>query len=268
MAMNQVIDSWMGRRVWIIGASTGIGRATALHLHQLGARVAVSARNAAALNQLASEHPGLLAIPLDMTDAAAVATISSQLFTQWQGLDLVLIVAGTYNEMRADSINLAQVEQIIDVNLLGPYKVLAAVLPPLLQQARQADRSSPHYQAPGVGIVGSVAGYSGLPKALAYGPSKAAIINLCEVLYFDLRPLGINVYMINPGFVDTPLTAGNDFPMPDLMSADAAAKVLVQEMGEGKFDIHFPRRFTRVVKLMRLLPYRLYFYLLHKSTGL
>ena len=131
------------------------------------------------------------------------------------------------------------------------------VLPQLLRQG-----------AGGVGIVASVAGYGGLPKALVYGPTKAALINLSESLYLDLRPRGIAVYQINPGFVDTPLTAHNDFPMPALMSTNDAALALVDGLEKGQFHIHFPRRFTNALRLARLLPYRAYFWLIHKITGL
>lgn len=112
-----------------------------------------------------------------------------------------------------------------------------------------------------------MAGYAGLPKALVYGPTKAALINLSESLYLDLQPRGIAVYQINPGFVDTPLTAANDFPMPALMTAEAAAWELLRGMERGQFHIHFPKRFTNGMRLARLLPYRLYFWLVRKVTG-
>ncbi len=120
----------------------------------------------------------------------------------------------------------------------------------------------------GIGIVSSVAGYSGLPKALIYGPTKAALINLAESLYLDVRASGIGVYLINPGFVETPLTAHNNFPMPAIISAAAAAQEIVAGIEAGRFHIHFPRRFTNWLRLARLLPYRLYFSLVHKVTGL
>jgi short-subunit dehydrogenase len=150
--------------------------------------------------------------------------------------------------MRADSFELGEAQRIVDTNLLGPMRVLAATLPVLLRQ-----------RAGGIGIVGSLAGYSGLPRATAYGPSKAALINLCETLYIDLKPCGIAVYLISPGFVATPLTAGNDFKMPALIEADEAARAIVAGIERGAFDIHFPRRFSFMLKLLRLLPYRLYF---------
>jgi short-subunit dehydrogenase len=123
-------------------------------------------------------------------------------------------------------------------------------------------------KAGGIGIVASVAGYIGLPKALIYGASKAALINFTESLYNDLRPKGLGVYLINPGFVDTPLTQKNDFEMPALMKAEDAARVTLAEIAAGRFEIHYPKRFTRMLKLLRVLPYRLQLWLVRRSTGL
>jgi len=131
------------------------------------------------------------------------------------------------------------------------------VLPMLLSQ-----------RSGGIAIVSSVAGYSGLPKALVYGPTKAALINLAESLYMDLSPAGIDVYLVNPGFVKTPLTAENDFTMPALISAQAAAQATLAGIEAGRFEIHYPRRFTGMLKFARLLPYRLYFAAVRRMTGL
>jgi NAD(P)-dependent dehydrogenase (short-subunit alcohol dehydrogenase family) len=255
--MNPRIDSWASKRVWMIGASTGIGAAAADHLLRLGARVALSARNAQALERAASGSAGALAVPLDVTDHASVLRARDAVVAAWGGIDLVLVVAGGYNEMRADSFDLAAANAMIDLNLRGVFNCLDAVLPLLLRQG-----------AGGIGIVASVAGYGGLPKALVYGPTKAALINLTESLFLDLRPRGIAVYQVNPGFVETPLTAHNDFKMPALMSAAAAAAAMVSGIERGQFHIHFPKRFTNSMRLARLLPYRLYFWLIHKVTGL
>ena len=116
-------------------------------------------------------------------------------------------------------------------------------------------------------IVSSVAGYRGLPKALIYGPTKAALNNLAESLYLDLHPQGIGVALVCPGFVETPLTAGNDFDMPALISAEQAAGMMLEGLARGRFEVHFPRRFTGVLKLMRCLPYRLYFAIVARTTG-
>jgi NAD(P)-dependent dehydrogenase (short-subunit alcohol dehydrogenase family) len=255
--MNPRIDDWAGKRVWVIGASSGIGAAAARQLLMLGAHVALSARNAEAIERAASVERHALAAPLDVTDHASVLRARDRILAAWGGIDLVLVVAGGYNEMRADSFDLAAANAMIDLNLRGVFNCLDAVLPLLLEQG-----------AGGIGIVASVAGYGGLPKALVYGPTKAALINLAESLYLDLRPRGIAVYQINPGFVDTPLTAHNDFPMPALMSAAAAAAEMVKGIERGRFHIHFPKRFTNSMRLARLLPYRVYFWLIHKMTGL
>lgn len=259
--MNPKITSWQGRRVWIIGASTGIGAETARALLSKGALVALSARSAAGVEAIAAEAGSVgqeaIAMPLDITDATAVHDAALRLLSRWNGFDLVLVVAGTYQEMTAANFNLAQARSVIDVNLNGPMNVLDAVLPQLLKQKNG-----------GIGIVGSVAGYSGLPKTLVYGPTKAAVVNLCESLYFDLRPQGIAVYLVSPGFVDTPLVKNNDFHMPALISATEAARHLIAGLEQGEFDIHFPKRFTRWLKFLRLLPYGLYFSLVHRFTGL
>jgi short-subunit dehydrogenase len=255
--MNPTIRDWRGKRVWIIGASTGIGAETARLLLAKGASVALSARRSDLLETVADSHPNAQIVAMDIIEHTTVIAAHNTILQQWQTIDLVLIVAGGYNEMRADTFDLAVANQMIDLNLRGVLNCLDAVLPSLLKQC-----------SGGIGIVASVAGYSGLPKALIYGPTKAALINLCESLYLDLRPRGMGVYMINPGFIDTPLTATNDFPMPALMSAPDAARELVLGIERGQFHIHFPKRFTNAMRALRLLPYRLYFWLIHKGTGL
>ncbi len=255
--MNPRIDAWAGKRVWIIGASTGIGAATGQLLLELGARVAFSARSADKLQALVLGAARALALPLDVTDRASVGAACAELLAAWNGIDLVLVAAGGYQAMRADQLDLDAADQLIDLNLRGAFNCLDAVLPVLLAQGQG-----------GVGIVASVAGYGGLPNALVYGPTKAALINLSEALYLDLRPRGLAVYQINPGFVDTPLTANNAFPMPALMRPEDAALEIVAGIEGGQFQIHFPRRFTNALRLARLLPYRLYFWLVHKVTGL
>jgi NAD(P)-dependent dehydrogenase (short-subunit alcohol dehydrogenase family) len=259
MAMNHIIEDWGDQYVWIVGASTGIGAATARLLLEKGAHVALSARRREALDELAAAgaRPGTLAVALDVTDHASVVRARDDILATWPRIDLVLLVAGGYNEMRADSFDLEQANRLIDLNLRGVFNCLAPVLPMLIRQG-----------SGGIGIVSSVAGYSGLPKALVYGPTKAALINLAESLYFDLHPKGIGVYLINPGFVDTPLTKGNDFPMPGLMQPADAARELVRGIGRGAFHIHFPRKFTNTLRFARLLPYRWYFWLIAKVTRL
>lgn len=255
--MNPKITSWENKRVWIIGASTGIGAEVARQLLDQGARVALSARNQSALAERARNHDQAIVLPLDATEADQVQTAFVHLMQQWHGIDLLLVVAGVYNEMRADSFNLQTANALIDINLRGVLNCLAATLPTLISQ-----------RSGGIGIVSSAAGFSGLPKALIYGPTKAALINLCESLYIDLHPKGNAVYLINPGFVATSATAGNNFSMPALISAEVAAREIILGITRGDFHIHFPRRFTNWLRIARLLPYPWYFNLIHKVTGL
>ena len=260
MPLNPPITAWRGRRVWLIGASSGIGRAVAALLHARGAQVCVSARQQGLLDAFVREHPGSQALVLDVTDAQAVASAAQQLLAA-APLDLVCYCAGHYRPMSANALDLAELLRHQRVNVTGVLQVLAAVVPTLLQAA--AAGRTPH-----LSLVASVAGWRGLPQSLAYGPTKAALINLAENLFLDLRPKGVGVSLVNPGFVDTPLTAQNQFTMPSLITPEQAALAIVRGWERGAFESHFPKRFTGVLRFMRCLPYRWYFPLVHRFTGL
>ena len=259
---NPPITDWRDQRVWVIGASSGIGLATAEALIARGASVMVSARGAAALERLVAQHtrtgepPPVQAWPLDVTDTAAVAATARAMLAQGP-LNLVLYCAGHYREMRATEFDLGELQQHLAINYSGALNVLDAVLPALIA------RGSGH-----ISLISSVAGFRGLPKSLAYGPTKAALTNLAETLYLDLEPLGLGVSVVHPGFVQTPLTAQNDFSMPSLITPEQAAAAMLDGWARGAFDIHYPKRFTRWMKLLRLLPYRAYFPAVRRFTGL
>jgi short-subunit dehydrogenase len=287
--LNTPIREWAGRRVWIVGASSGIGEALALALARRGARLALSARgrerleavcaacdaaagagptagdagalaNAAVEPAHCAESPapaGVLALALDLSRAGEIERARDRLLAAWGGIDLVVFNAGTYRPLRAWELTAEAVRETLETNLVGTMSATAAVLPTLLAQGHGA-----------IALVGSVAGYGGLPKALVYGPSKAALINFAEVLHLDLSPRGIGVFLIDPGFVATPLTAQNDFAMPALQTPEQAAAAIVDGFARGDFEIHFPKRFTRALKLLQLLPRRLYFALIRRATGL
>ena len=250
MALNTPMRDWTGKRVWLVGASTGIGRATASALHARGARVVVSARGKPALEQFVAEHPGALALVLDVSDKDAVFEAATQL-AQAGALDWVVYCAGHYAAQQATSMDLTDMLRHNEINYLGALYLLAAVLPLLLAQ--------PAGRRGHISLTGSVAGYRGLPNSLAYGPTKAALINLAETLYSDLRAPGVGVSLINPGFVDTPLTSQNHFKMPALISPEEAAQQIIKGWARGAFEIHFPRRFTLGMKLLELLPYPAFF---------
>ena len=252
--LNPPLKDWRDKTVWVVGASSGIGQATASALHAQGARVVVSARNARALDDFVTRHPGSVAQVLDVTNVQAVRRVAQQLLAQGP-LDGVLYSAGHYQAMRAGAFNLVEMQRHCAVNYLGALNLLDAVLPALLA------RGSGH-----ISLVASVAGYRGLPHCLAYGPTKAALINLAEALYLDLHDKGLGVSLINPGFVQTPLTAGNAFEMPGLLTPKQAASAILKGWERGAFEIHFPKRFTLWMKALRWLPNRVYFPLIQRVT--
>lgn len=261
MALNPKIDSWRGQVVWLVGASTGIGRATAERLHEAGATVIVSARNVVALAQFTQARERALALPLDVSDRHALREAATQIVARHGRIDLVMYCAGYYKAERATAFDLDEMLKHLQVNVVGALHLLDAVLPQLL---RQAVAGRPAH----LSLVASVAGYRGLPNALAYGPTKAALINLADTLYLDLQPQGVGVSVINPGFVETPLTAGNAFTMPALITPAEAARQIVAGWESGRFEIHFPKRFTLWLKALRLLGDGAYFAVIRRSTGL
>jgi NAD(P)-dependent dehydrogenase (short-subunit alcohol dehydrogenase family) len=252
MALNPPLRHWEGRRVWLVGASTGIGRATASALHARGARVIVSARNEQALHRFVVDHPGAEALVCDATEADALREAAARLLARHGQIDLAVYCAGYYHAMQATGFDLADALRHQQVNYVGALHWLNALLPALL---RQSARGQPAH----LSLVASVAGYRGLPQALAYGPTKAALINLAETLYLDLARHGVGVSLVNPGFVETPLTAQNQFRMPALLQPEQAAAAIVAGWEAGRFEIHFPRRFTLALKALRALPDRWYF---------
>ena len=250
--------SLSGRTIVITGASSGAGRAAALAFAPHLPCLVLAARNEKALAETGEECTSLGAevrtILTDVTDASAVQAAATQLQATSQ-LDCVVYCAGHYRAMRGFDLQLHDMLRHMEVNYNGALHVLDAVLPGMLA------RKQGH-----ISLVGSVAGYRGLPNSLAYGPTKAALINLAETLYLDLKDRGIGVSIINPGFVQTPLTAGNDFAMPALLTPQQAATAILMGWSRGAFEVHFPKRFTLWMKALRLLPNRLFFNLVGRAT--
>ncbi|AWI78650.1 short-chain dehydrogenase [Parazoarcus communis] len=255
--LNPTITDWHGQRVWLVGASTGIGAALARKLAAGGARVALSARGLDRLDALAAQCEGAVVAAMDVTRRGEIERVRDRLLAQWGGLDLVILNAGTYQPLRAWELTPERIRKTLNINLLGVMDGVAAVVPGMLERGQGA-----------IAIVASVAGYGGLPNATTYGPSKAALINFAETLYMDLAPRGLGVHLISPGFVATPLTAQNDFHMPALITAEQAADEIMAGFARGEFETHFPKRFTRFLKLLQCLPRRLYFPLIRRATGL
>jgi len=242
---------------WVAGAGKGIGRAVARRLALEGWVVAVSARTTADLASLATEcrtgsiHP----YPLDVTDKAATGETLALIEKELGELDLVILNAGTHSPMPAEDFSVETFRFLTETNLMGPVNGLACIIPRFIERKRGH-----------IAVVASLAGYRGLPTAAAYGATKAAVINMCEALKPELEAHGVRISLINPGFVETPLTDRNDFPMPFLISAEAAAERILRGLRRGQFEIAFPWRFAMLMKLLRLLPNGLFFALTRRMV--
>lgn len=246
-----VVISLDGQRVWLTGASTGIGRAMAFELGSRGARLALTARNEAALDDLANEIATTAERPVvvagDVTDASAVAAIGRTLDEEMGGVDMLIANAGTHVESVPESFDTDEYLGLMDLNYGGVLRCIEAVLPRMLD--RRVGRI--------VGVA-SLAGYRGLPRAAAYCASKSALITFLQSLRFHMREHGVGVTVVNPGFVRTPLTDKNDFRMPFLMEADDAARVMCKGLERERDEIAFPIPFSWCLGVMRILPRRLY----------
>lgn len=247
----------MSRRVWIVGASYGIGAALAERLAADGKTVWASARSKDKLEALVAKHPGRIhALPLDVTDKAAVKAALATIEAAAGPPDIVVLNAGSHHPVAARDFKADDLRKLMELNVMGVANGIEAVLPGMLE--RNAGR---------LAVVASVAGYAGLPTSAYYGCSKGGVINMIESLNFDLRQTGVKLQLVNPGFVKTPLTDKNDFAMPFLIPAETAARTIAKGLESERFEIAFPTTFVLLLKLLRMLPYRLYFPLVGRSTG-
>jgi short-subunit dehydrogenase len=237
-------ESYQGQIVWIIGASSGIGRALAIELAGRGTILALSARRRDELeilkSQLGDHHS---VFPLDVTDGAMIEQTAEAIVAAQGRLDRVIFMSAAYTPMQLDHLDLTLTKQTIEVNLLGAFNVIHAILPLLKKQ-----------NAGQMALCGSVAGYVGLPDGQPYSATKAAIINLAESLRGEC-PRNIDIKLISPGFVRTPLTDKNNFTMPMIITPERAANAIAQGLLTKRFEIHFPKRFTLILKLLDILPY-------------
>lgn len=239
--------------VWITGASTGFGKSLAIKLAQQGIKVAVSARSRERLNKLANEHQNIYPYVLDVTDLAKLKQTVSAINEDLGQIDLAILNAGVGVPVDVLSTSHQSFHNTAAVNYIGTIDGVLAVLPAM------RERGAGH-----IAIVASLAGYRGLPGSAAYSSSKAALINFAESIRPELQQVGIITSVINPGFIETPMTDQNDFPMPFLLSADEAADRALKGLKAGEFEIAFPRRFVALLKILRILPYALYFKIVEK----
>lgn len=249
-----------GRRAWVTGAGQGIGRELALRLAARGWTVAISARSTSDLAAVvgAAVAPGrVVAYPHDVADMAAVSAAYERIEAELGPLDLAILNAGTHIPVSARGFDREAVRRLVDVNLMGTVNGLAALLPGFV--ARGSGQ---------IAVVASVAGYRGLPTAAGYAASKAGLIALCEALRPELDAAGVDLKLVNPGFVDTPLTRRNRFRMPFIIPASQAAEIILARLrSRRRFEIAFPWRMAVAMKLLRLLPYRAFFWVTRRRAA-
>jgi len=231
------------KRVWVTGASSGIGMAIAKHLLTKDAKVVVTARSQQTLESVFGDNPNALVLPGDVTSLANNQSIVEQAQAIWGGIDCVILNAGSAEYIDTRNFSTAPFERMIQTNFLSMVKGIEAVLPILRQS------SEPYL----VGMSSSVA-WQGLPQGQAYSASKAAIRNLFQGLKIELAAEDIAVSWICPGFVQTPLTDKNTFSMPARISVESAAETIVKGLSQQTTEIHFPKRFTRLLKWISTLP--------------
>jgi len=242
------------KTIWLVGASEGIGRALALELANKGFGLILSARNKDRLEELKAEiGKSAIAIPLDVRDSASVKSAWTEIEAKKKNINTIIYCAGYYKPMSALDFDLLEAEKMIDINLTGALRILDHIIPHFIS------KNQGH-----IVLIGSIAGYRGLPNAMGYGPSKAGLIHLAENLECDLSKHGIKIQVINPGFVKTRLTDLNDFSMPSIISAEQAAIQIVGKMQSNKFESRFPFLFAGFLKILSKLPYFLYFKIVRK----
>ncbi len=245
---------------WVTGASSGIGRGTVLELARRGYTVIATARRLPELQTLVDEAGPLagrvIAAIGDVTDALGMEQLVARLEQEYGEIVLAFLNAGIYFPLRAQPFDAAGFRKTFDVNVYGTINGLAALLPRMAERGRGQ-----------IALNASVAGYGGLPRAAAYSGSKAALIAMAESLKFDTDLLGLTLQIVNPGFVETPLTALNDHPMPFLMTLDEASRRICDGFEKGGFEITFPKRLALILKALNMLPYSVYFSLIAKATG-
>ena len=241
------------KKIWITGASSGIGKSVAEKFANEGWKVAVSARRKELLDELA-KNPNIVSFPLDVTNRNQINEVFKNILDRFGELDICLFSSGTYEPKDEQNIDPDKIKNVINVNFIGVIDCVKSV------ERYFKDKKPGH-----ISIVSSIAGYRGLPNSSGYGPSKAALTNFSESIYFDFKKFGVRVSVVSPGFIKTPLTDKNEFPMPFLKTPEyAAEKIFNGLVKSSAFEIHFPKGLTLTLKFLRILPYRLYLFLVDK----
>ena len=239
--------------IWITGASSGIGKALAEKFANNSWKVIVSARRETLLNEMAKKE-NIDAFTLDVSKLEQVEKVFQRILEKYNDIDLCVFCSGVYNRKSEMEINVEQIKKTIDINFLGTVNCVKAV-----------EKYFKKKKFGQISIVSSIAGYRGLPNSSGYGPSKAALTNFTESIYFDFKKYNVKIKLISPGFIKTPMTDTNDFPMPFIKSSEFAADQIYKGLlDKSSFEIHFPKQLTLTLKFLRILPYKIYLLLIDK----
>tara|TARA_B100000242_G_C43040458_1_gene485369 strand:+ start:1270 stop:2028 length:759 start_codon:yes stop_codon:yes gene_type:complete len=244
------------KTIWITGGSTGIGKALAIKFSKEGWNVIISARRENLIKEISNDYENIHSFPLDVTDKLQCKKVFEQIRDKFDNIDICFFSTGTWDPKREKDIDVDQIENVFKVNFFGTLNSIKAVEEYFKNKKKGT-----------ISIVSSIAGYRGLPNSTGYGPSKSALNNLAESLYFDFKRYNVKVCLVSPGFIKTPMTDKNDFKMPFLKSSDYAAdKIYDGLVNRDVFEIHFPKSLTVILKILSLLPIKLYFAIIGKLT--
>ncbi len=241
------------KKIWVTGASSGIGKAVAEKFANEGWQVAISARRKEILEEM-SKNENIFSYPCDVTNTSQVEETATKIINDFKKIDICLFCSGTYDPKLEQEINIQQNKFVMETNYFGVLNCIKAV-----ETYFKTKKSGQ------ISIVSSVAAYRGLPNSSGYGPSKAALTNLAESIYFDFKKFNVKISLVSPGFIKTPLTDKNEFPMPFIKSPEFAANEIFTGLTKSNsFEIHFPKALTITLKLLRILPYKIYLFLIDK----
>jgi len=244
------------KTIWITGGSTGIGKALAIKFANEGWNVAISARRENLLEEISNEYENISAFPLDVTKKENCKEVFNQIKNKFGSIDICFFSTGTWDPKKEKDIDVEQIENVFKVNFFGTLNSIKAV-----EEYFKSKKNGI------ITIVSSIAGYRGLPNSTGYGPSKSALNNLAESLYFDFGRSNVRVCLVSPGFIKTPMTDKNDFNMPFLKTPEyAAEKIYDGLVNKNSFEIHFPKSLTMILKILGFLPNKIYFGLIGKLT--
>ena len=244
------------KTIWITGGSTGIGKALAIKFANEGWNVAISARREQLLEEISNEYENISSFPLDVTNKSNCNEVFNQIINKFQNIDICFFSTGTWDPKKEKDIVVEQIENVFKVNFFGTLNSIKAV-----------EEYFKNKKSGTITIVSSIAGYRGLPNSTGYGPSKSALNNLAESLYFDFGRSNVRVCLVSPGFIKTPMTDKNDFKMPFLKTPEyAAEKIYDGLVNKNSFEIHFPKSLTMILKILSFLPNKIYFGLIGKLT--